>query len=186
MIWRKGPREPQAKNGLLARMAGGEHPPDAAGKEHPMYQHILVPLDGSATAERGLREAMRLAAEQKGKLRLLHVIDNLPMLMDMAAASSFETTMREVRAYGEALLAKSRKTATEAGVETETVLREVMQGRVANVVVDEAGKSGCDLIVMGTHGRRGFSRLALGSDADLVVRSSPVPVLLVRNEPVDT
>jgi nucleotide-binding universal stress UspA family protein len=59
-----------------------------------------------------------------------------------------------------------------------------MQGRVADVVVEEAAKSGCDLIVMGTHGRRGFSRLALGSDADLVVRSSPVPVLLVRNEPV--
>jgi nucleotide-binding universal stress UspA family protein len=166
-------------------MAGGEHPPDAAEKEHPMNQHILVPLDGSATAERGLREAIRLAAEQKGKLRLLHVIDNLPMLMDMAAASSFEATMREVRGYGEALLAKSRKTATEAGVEAEAVLREVMQGRVADVVVDEAGKSGCDLIVMGTHGRRGFSRLALGSDADLVARSSPVPVLLVRDEPVD-
>jgi nucleotide-binding universal stress UspA family protein len=150
-----------------------------------MYQHILVPLDGSATAERGLREAMRLAAEQKGKLRLLHVIDNLPMLMDMTVASSFDATMREVRANGEALLARSCKTAAEAGVEAEAVLREVMQGRVADVVVEEAGKSGCDLIVMGTHGRRGFSRLALGSDADLVVRSSPVPVLLVRNEPVD-
>lgn len=164
-------------------MAGGEHLPDAADKENPMYRHILVPLDGSAAAERGLREAMRLAAEQKGKLRLLHVIDNLPMLMDMAAASSFEATMREVRAYGEALLAKSRKTATEAGVEAEAVLREVMQGRVADVVVEEAGKSGCDLIVMGTHGRRGFSRLALGSDADLVARASPVPVLLVRIAP---
>jgi nucleotide-binding universal stress UspA family protein len=62
-------------------------------------------------------------------------------------------------------------------------VREVTRGRIATVVVDEARSSGCDLIVMGTHGRRGFNRLALGSDADLVVRESPVPVLLVRDDP---
>jgi len=49
------------------------------------------------------------------------------------------------------------------------------------VVVGEAEKAGCDLIVMGTHGRRGLSRLTLGSDAELVVRHAPVPVLLVRH-----
>lgn len=148
-----------------------------------MYQHILVPLDGSATAERGLREAVRLAAEQKGKLRLLHVIADYPLLMDMSSAVSFESMMQEVRGYGQNVLSKAQAAAASADVPAETVLREVVRGRIATVVVEEARKSGCDLIVMGTHGRRGFSRLALGSDADLVVRESPVPVLLVRGDP---
>lgn len=148
-----------------------------------MYQHILVPLDGSAAAERGFREALRLAAEQKSTLRLLHVIDDFPMLMEMSAVSSFDASMRKVREYGEDVLSKAQAAAAALDVHADTVLREVTQGRVADVVVDEARASGCDLIVMGTHGRRGFSRLALGSDADRVVRASPVPVLLVRTEP---
>ena len=147
-----------------------------------MYQHILVPLDGSVTAERGLREAVRLAAEQKSKLRLLHVIENFPMLMDMSSAVSFESMMREVRGYGQNVLTAAQAVAVRAGVPAETSLREVTHGRIAKAVIDEALDSGCDLIVMGTHGRRGFSRLALGSDADLVVRESPVPVLLVRDD----
>jgi len=145
-----------------------------------MYEHILVPLDGSATAECGLREALRLAAEQKSKLRLLNVIDDFPMLMEMSAVASFEASMRKVREYGQDVLSKAQAAAAAAGVQAETVLREVTQGRIADIVVDEVRVAGCDLIVMGTHGRRGFSRLALGSDADLVVRTSPVPVLLVR------
>ena len=148
-----------------------------------MYQHILVPLDGSTTAERGLREAVRIAAEQKSKLHLLHVIEDFPTLMEMSSAVSFDSMMREVRGYGENVLSRAKAAAAEAGVTSETSLREVTRGRIANVVVDEARSSGCDLIVMGTHGRRGFSRLALGSDADRVVRESPVPVLLVRDDP---
>jgi nucleotide-binding universal stress UspA family protein len=96
---------------------------------------------------------------------------------------SFDAMMREVRGYGEDVLSKAKAAAAAAGVAAETSLREVTRGRIASIVIDEARSSGCDLIVMGTHGRRGFSRLALGSDADLVVRESPVPVLLVRDVP---
>ena len=148
-----------------------------------MYQHILVPLDGSATAERGLREAVRLAAEQKSNLRLLHVVEDFSTLMEMSTAVSFDAMMREVRGYGEDVLSKAKAAAAAAGVTSETSLREVTRGRIASIVIDEARSSGCDLIVMGTHGRRGFSRLALGSDADLVVRQSRVPVLLLREDP---
>lgn len=150
-----------------------------------MYKHILVPIDGSSTSERGLQEAVRLASDmkQKPKIRLLHVIDDFPMLMEMSAVSSFEASMAKVREFGEALLAKARATAALADVQAETVLREVTQGRIADVVLDEVRSAGCDLIVMGTHGRRGLSRIALGSDADSVVRSSAVPVLLVREAP---
>ncbi|AGU52894.1 MULTISPECIES: universal stress protein [Variovorax] len=148
-----------------------------------MYHRILVPIDGSPTAERGLREAIRLAAEQKGKLRLLHVIDDFPMLMEMSTISSFDASLQKLREYGESVLAAGKAAAAQSEVEVDTILREVTRGRIADVVIEEAKNAACDLVVMGTHGRRGFSRLALGSDADLVVRGSPVPVLLVRQEP---
>lgn len=147
-----------------------------------MYNRILVPIDGSPTAERGLREAIRLAAEQKAKLLLLHVIDDFPMLMEMSTISSFEAGLQKMRDYGASVLAAGKAAALRSEVETDTILREVTRGRIADVVIEEAKNAACDLVVMGTHGRRGFSRLALGSDADLVVRGSPAPVLLVRLE----
>ncbi|WP_019657369.1 universal stress protein [Variovorax atrisoli] len=145
-----------------------------------VYKHVLVPVDGSPTADCGLQEAIRLAAELGSRLRLLHVIDDFPMLIEMSSVSSFEAGLQKAREYGESVLGRAQARATAAGVEAETVLREITQGRIAEVVTEEAAKAACDLIVMGTHGRRGFSRLALGSDADRVARSSPVPVLLVR------
>ena len=147
-----------------------------------MYQRILVPLDGSATADRGLREAIALAADRKCRLTLLHVVNDFPMLVEMSSAVSFQETLSFLTRAGEEVLAKAKAAATAAGVEADTLLREVRQGRVAEVIAEEAKKANCDLIVMGTHGRRGLSRMALGSDADLVVRTSPVPVLLVRQE----
>jgi len=148
-----------------------------------MYQHILVPIDGSDTAAQGLREAIRLAADQKARLRLLYVIDDFPMLVELASVESFDASLQKLRKHGEKLLADAKTLAGQAGVEADPVLREVTQGRIAETVVDEATISRCDLVVMGTHGRRGLSRMALGSDADLVVRTSPVPVLLVRQQP---
>lgn len=147
-----------------------------------MFRRILVPIDGSATAERGLQEAIGLAAEQKAALVLLHVIDAFPSMVEMSSTTSFEQMRSNLVRYGEELLAAASKTAADAGVASERLLREVMRSRVADVIVEEAAKAGCDLIVMGTHGRRGFSRLALGSDAERVLRQSPVPVLVLRHE----
>jgi len=148
-----------------------------------MYQHILAPIDGSDSAVQGLREAIRLAADQKARLRLMYVIDTFPILVGMGSAASLDPSLIRLRNYGEQLLSAAKRQAGESGVAAETVLREVSEGRIANAVVEEARVSGCDLIVMGTHGRRGLSRMALGSDADLVVRTSTVPVLLVRQQP---
>jgi nucleotide-binding universal stress UspA family protein len=145
-----------------------------------MYRNILVPIDGSATAQRGLREALGIAAAHQASLHLLTVVDDFPMLMQMASEEGFKQTMAQVRQAAEVLLAKGRQLASEAGIAARTKLRNVTHGRVGDVIVDEARLAGCDLIVMGTHGRRGFSRLAIGSDAEHVVRIADVPVLLVR------
>lgn len=147
-----------------------------------MYQRILVPVDGSPTAERGLREAIGLASGQNSRLLFLHVVDDYTMLIEMSSAAGYEEMIRGLRQYGLEVLSKAKRAAEAASVHCETLLREVTGKRIADVIIEQAHQHSCDLIVMGTHGRKGFSRLTLGSAAEGVVRSSPVPVLLVRLE----
>lgn len=151
-----------------------------------MYQRILVPLDGSATAERGLQEAIALATGQQSRLLLLHVLDDYPLFSQVSSPTGYDELLKGLRHFGLDVLAKARQAAEAVAVHSETVLREVTGKRVADVIVDQAGQHHCDLIVMGTHGRRGVARLTMGSDAEQVVRTSPVPVLLVRAEPKKT
>jgi nucleotide-binding universal stress UspA family protein len=145
-----------------------------------MYQRVLVPVDGSATAERGLREAIGLAAGQQTRLLFLHVVDDYTMLMETASAASYDEILKGLRHYGLDVLAKAKRAADAASVHCETLMREVTGKRISDVIVEQAAQHACDLIVMGTHGRRGFSRLAMGSTAEGVARASPVPVLLVK------
>ena len=147
-----------------------------------MYQRILVPLDGSATSGRGLREAIGFAGGRKATLFFLHVVDDFSMLVEMTSVRSYEDMLKGLRHYGLEVLAKARRVAEEAGVHSESLLREVTNERVAQVIVEQARQHSCDVIVMGTHGRRGFSRIAMGSEAEQVARTSPVPVLLVREQ----
>ena len=147
-----------------------------------MYHRILVALDGSQTAERGLREAIGLAALHKSRLVVIHVVDDFSSLVELSSVASYERMKAELGQFGNALLEKARLSALKSGVQAETSLVEVTDKRIASVIVDQASKSGCDLIVMGTHGRRGFSRLTMGSEAELVARNSPVPVMLVKLE----
>jgi nucleotide-binding universal stress UspA family protein len=81
---------------------------------------------------------------------------------------------------GERVLAKAAAAARAKGVKAQILMPEIMGGPAAAEIVRQAKKVGADLIVLGTHGRRGMKRLALGSDAENVVRNSKVPVLLVR------
>ena len=147
-----------------------------------MYQRILVPVDGSSAADRGVAEAIRLAGALKARLLFLHVLDDYPMLQEMTTAGSLDAMLRDLRHAGLDVLAKARQAAEQSSVHCETLMREAAGRRVADVIVDQVGQHHCDLVAIGTHGRRGFARLALGSDAEQVVRYSPVPVLLVRQE----
>lgn len=146
-----------------------------------MYHRILVPLDGSLPSERGAREAIGLAAAQQSTLFFLHVVDDFRMLVEMTSVRSYDDMLRGLRQYALEVLAKARTAAQQAGVHHEELLREVTNQRVAEAIVEQAAQHACDLIVMGTHGRRGFNRIAMGSEAEQVARTSPVPVLLVRH-----
>lgn len=141
----------------------------------------MVPIDDTPISERGLREAIRLAAALKSRLRLLHVIDDFKAQVDQSAESTFDAAVQKVRQRAEALLADAQRSAADSGVPAECVLIEAVPNTVSDLILQEAQTQHCDLIVMGTHGRHGLSRLVFGSDADLIARASPVPVLLVRS-----
>lgn len=146
-----------------------------------MYQHILVPTDGSPTSEKALTEAIALARLTGGTLRLLHLVDALTVA---AVADGFASYSAEVlpllRDAGEQILDAARQRVAQAGIGVEVALREVVAGRVCDLVQQEAAAWPADVIVIGTHGRRGVQRLLLGSDAEQILRSAAVPVLLVR------
>ena len=85
-----------------------------------------------------------------------------------------------LREGGKRILGDAERVTREQGVKYESELVETIGGRAADVIVNQATQWPADLIVMGTHGRRGIRRLALGSDAEMVLRHAPVPVLMVR------
>jgi len=146
-----------------------------------MYQKILVPVDGSPTSSRGLQEAIKLAKLTGARLRLMHVVDQISFAVGMEAATMVTSEMMQmVRESGEAVLKKARARVEKAGLRVDTVLCDGIAGRVCDHVVEQAEAWHADLIVLGTHGRRGFGRLLMGSDAEMIVRMAIVPVLLVR------
>ncbi len=146
-----------------------------------LYKRILVPVDGSPTSTAGLNEALRLAKNQKARVRLVHIVDERMIFSTAEAGLNIEPVIEALKSGGKRLLARAAKLAASRGVRAETELLENAASQVADVLVARARRWRADLIVMGTHGRRGVNRLVLGSDAELVVRNSPVPVLLVRS-----
>lgn len=145
-----------------------------------MYARILVPVDGSDSGARGLAEAIALARATGATLHLLHVVDARLLVAEMAMVSGTEMLLSGWQAAGEKLVAEAVAQARAADVSADGSVRTDAGASVAEVIVREAGLVAADLIVMGTHGRRGLRRLAMGSDAEAVVRESGVPVLLVR------
>jgi nucleotide-binding universal stress UspA family protein len=145
-----------------------------------MYKKILVPIDGSRTSELGLREAIRLAAGSRATIRLVHVLEPAPALQGMEASFT-DTLLNNMLQFGDKILKKAQAQIERNGIRAETVFHRKSQERAADGIAAEARKWKADVVVMGTHGRRGISRLMLGSNAEATVHSSAVPVLLVRS-----
>lgn len=137
---------------------------------------ILVPTDFSGYAEEALDYALELAAKIGAKVTLLNVI-GIPALGVPELGVAISATLMEsfVQQNQEALdkLAKAKLPA-----QIETALRT---GDARDVIVGTAKELHADMIVMGTHGRRGLSRALLGSVAEGVVRMAPCPVLTIRH-----
>jgi nucleotide-binding universal stress UspA family protein len=144
-----------------------------------MYQKILVPVDGSPTSGQAVREALKLAQILNAQLELVHVYKDIIYLVDKDYIN-YEELQRTVRYCGEKILTEAEAIVKAAGMEAETRLIQASSERVAHLLLAEAERWQAELIVIGTHGHTGFSRLLLGSVAEGVVRAAPIPVLLIR------
>lgn len=147
-----------------------------------MYRKILVAVDGSPASARGVTEALRVAQAVGGQILFVHVISE-PVTPDIAPSMYYDKLLESLREAGTKILEEATAMARRVGVPCESKVVERLGGRPADEIVREARSWPADLIAMGTHGRRGLKRLALGSDAELVLRHSPVPVLTVRDQP---
>jgi len=146
-----------------------------------MYKRILVAVDGSHTSEQALQEAVRLAREGDGSLHLVHVVDEV-ILESYSEYGSWEELREPMRSAGRAILEKSETLAKAGGVKVDTklLINDTLRERAADLIAQEAEAWGADLIVVGTHGRRGVNRLLVGSVAERIVRAATKPVLLIR------
>jgi nucleotide-binding universal stress UspA family protein len=145
-----------------------------------MYRRILAPIDQSATAQHGLDAAFSMAKAYGASLVFLHVVEFQPFTLDPAGAVVIAEVMDDLRNAGQELLQAAHDRAKAAGIASEVHQLEAPTARVGDVIVEQAREHQCNLIVMGSHGRRGMDRVLLGSDAERVVRLATVAVLIVR------
>lgn len=140
------------------------------------YGRILVPTDGSTDAETVLEHAIDLASVHDASLSAIYVM-NTASFTGLPMETTWEGIDDVLRKEGAAALETVQEIAEDEGIEIDC---QVLEGSPAREIVRYADEQDCDLVVMGTHGRGGINRLLLGSVAEQVVRTSPVPVLTVR------
>ncbi len=145
-----------------------------------MYSKILVPVDGSEPSARGLNEAIQLAKIHGSELCLMHIVNEFILDYTFAPGMYSDDLFAQMRKGGKDILDAAEKTVMSQDIKPSCVLVESIGGVAADVILEQAKQWHADLIVMGTHGRRGIVRMALGSDAEQVVRAATVPVLLIR------
>jgi nucleotide-binding universal stress UspA family protein len=147
-----------------------------------MFKRILVAVDGSHTSELALQEAIKLGKELQSQLRVVHVVDEVTL--NWPEGGNFEVVMEAFRKAGCEVLAKAESELHKAGLTAETKLLELVAlgHRVAEEIANDAATWPADLIIIGSHGRRGVSRLLLGSVAEGVSRVSHTPVLIIRGK----
>lgn len=148
-----------------------------------MYKRVLVAVDGSAAASRAVDEAIELAGDQRALLIALHVIDELGFGTTASGGSTpdyVEAYVEALRVNGRRILDKVEKRSRKRRIACETVMTDTGGQSVAHAILAQARLLRADVIVLGTHGRRGLRRFLLGSDAESVLREAQLPVLVVR------
>lgn len=137
------------------------------------WQRILVPVDGSASSRAAADLAFRLFDSYGSQVTVVTVAD-VPSHLYGISAQAVDEILSESRQH----LDQIRQEAESREIDADYILRE---GEPAEILTDLAGKKGSDLIVMGSHGRTGLTRLLMGSVTDRVIKNSACPILVVRN-----
>ena len=144
-----------------------------------MYDTILFPTDGSDASLRALDHALELAETYGATLHVLYVVDTSYPYGDFdGAAVDLTSVFETLREEGERTIETVEERAATAGVDVVGATRE--DSAVHRAILEYADEVDADVLVMGTHGRRGLDRWLLGSVTERVVRGADVPVLTVR------
>ena len=150
-----------------------------------MYQRIAVAVDGSSATDQALEEVIKISREQHSTVLLIHVVEE-SLVFRGGPGFDYGAILKMYREEGEKILDNARQKilAQQPNLQVEQELIELnpFQGRIAEVLVEEATNWKTDLLVLGTHGRRGFNRFFLGSVAENTIRIATFPVLLVRGQ----
>lgn len=149
-----------------------------------MYNHLTVALDGSHNAQPALIEAVRLAARGQARLTLVHVVSLHDFAVESVGLLDSVALQNEARSQGRLILDEALSYAQKMGVtQVNAVLLDAPEGgsTMTQLLVNHAEQAGSDLLVIGTHGRRGWRHLLMGSFAEEVLRKTTLPLLVVRN-----
>lgn len=146
-----------------------------------MYSRILVAVDGSPCSMHTLKHAAAVAKAQSASLRIIHVVDLGLLPLGPELAIDVDALLKARHDAGEKILAAASDSLRDAGIEIETRVLDTATPtqHLAATIADAASGWPADLLVLGTHGRRGVERWLLGSVAEGVARRSTVPTLLV-------
>jgi nucleotide-binding universal stress UspA family protein len=143
------------------------------------FRKILLPVDGSTTSNRALEMAIQMAQGGSARLHLIHAVDELAYVSGYEYAADLFAMARD---YGQKILDQALQQAKAAGVDADIKLIDLPAQRLGETVATEAREWQADLIVVGTHGRKGIGRVFLGSGAEQIIRLAPVPILVIRGE----
>jgi nucleotide-binding universal stress UspA family protein len=146
-----------------------------------LYERILVAYDGSEPSRQALDEAIRVVKAGGGTITVVHAIGEPFLALGSGAfVAGGGDLIGLAREAAEETLRGGVQRVLDAGLPAESLLLDTFEGRVCELIAEAAARRRADLIVIGSHGRRGLSRALLGSDAEQILRLAPVPVLLVR------
>ena len=146
-----------------------------------MYARILVPVDGSPPSIAGVSHGVRLAKDQHAALRFLHVVHDYVVADGRHGIARYADLLKDLHQAGEGLLADAVAAAEAQGVSADGAIVDSPLGPVGAEISTYADSWNADLIVLGTHGRRGIRRLVMGSDAEYVLRTTSRPLLLISS-----
>jgi nucleotide-binding universal stress UspA family protein len=145
-----------------------------------MYKHILIATDGSELAQKAVSTGLALAKQLKSQVTVVTVTEPWAALVTGEAAIGFPAQEYEEAAAANAkrVLSAVSELAAKSDIKCSTL--HLQDQYPSEGILDTANKSGCDLIVMASHGRRGLGRLLLGSETVRVLTHTRVPVLVCR------
>lgn len=143
-----------------------------------MFKKILCPVDFSDTAMNAAKKAIDFASEIKAEICFLHIIDLQALQSIGDLSGGFVSDLDMLIDEEKPILNNLKEECDKKGIKAQTL---IVRGNPSDAVLHEAEKGGYDIIIMGTHGKKGVTRAVLGSVAEKIVRNSGIPVLLYHH-----